>query len=89
MASDQSTLLADFARTCKAARAVSLYPGTHPAIESSLTRLVTSAKRLARDSAVKFDIQRESLAIEGRSPLRPDQSIGELATLLHERSLAA
>ena len=33
MAIEQSTLLADFARTCKAAaRAVSLYPGTHPAI---------------------------------------------------------
>ena len=86
MAIEQSTLLADFARTCKAAaRAVSLYPGTHPAIGSSLSRLVASAGRLARHGPVKFAVHRELLAIDGRSPLRPDPSIGELATLLHER----
>lgn len=86
MAVEQSTLLADFARTCKAAaRAVSLYPGTHPAIGSSLSRLVASAGRLARQGPVKLAVHRELLAIDGRSPLRPDPSIGELATLLHER----
>ena len=79
-------LLADFARTCKAAaRAVSLYPGTHPAIGSSLSRLVASSGRLARHGPVKLAVHRELLAIDGRSPLRPDSSIGELATLLHER----
>ncbi len=86
MAIEQSTLLADFARTCKAAaRAVSLYPGTHPAIGGSLSRLVASAGRLARHGPVKLAVHREFLAIDGRSPLRPDPSIGELATLLHER----
>src|SRR5262245_51803086 len=86
MAIEQSTLLTDFARTCKAAaRAVSLYPGAHPAIGSSLSRLVASTERLARHGAVKLAIHRELLAIDGRSPLRPDPSIGELATLLHER----
>ncbi len=86
MAIEQSMLLADFARTCKAAaRAVSLYPGAHPAIGSSLSRLVASAGRLARQGAVKLAVHRDLLAIEGRSPLRPDSSIGELATLLHER----
>jgi len=86
MAIEQSTLLADFARTCKAAaRAVSLYPGTHPAIATSLSRLVASAGRLARHGPVKLAVHRELLAIDGRSPLRPDPSIGELATLLHER----
>ena len=79
-------LLADFARTCKAAaRAVSLYPGAHPAIGTSLTRLVASAGRLARQGPVKLAVHHELLAIDGRSPLRPDPSIGELATLLHER----
>ena len=83
---EQSTLLTDFARTCKAAaRAVSLYPGAHPAIGSSLSRLVASTGRLARHGAVKLAIHRELLAIDGRSPLRPDPSIGELAALLHER----
>jgi hypothetical protein len=86
MAIEQSMLLADFARTCKAAaRAVSLYPGAHPAIGSSLSRLVASAGRLARHGPVKLAVYRELLAIDGRSPLRPDPSIGELATLLHER----
>jgi len=86
MAVEQSTLLADFARTCKAAaRAVSLYPGTHPAIGSSLSRLVASAGRLACQGPVKLAVHRELLAIDGRSPLRPDPSIAELATLLHER----
>jgi len=86
MAVEQSTLLADFARTCKAAaRAVSLYPGTHPAIGTSLSRLEASAGRLARQGPVKLAVHRELLAIDGRSPLRPDPSIGELATLLHER----
>jgi HEAT repeat protein len=86
MAIEQSMLLADFARTCKAAaRAVSLYPGTHPAIGSSLSRLVASCGRLARDGPVKLAVHRELLAIDGRSPLRPDPSIGELAALLHER----
>jgi hypothetical protein len=83
---EQSVLLADFARTCKAAaRAVSLYPGTHPAIATSLSRLVASTGRLARSGPVKFGVQRDLLAIEGRSPLRPDAAIGELATLLHDR----
>jgi HEAT repeat protein len=86
MAVEQSLLLADFARTCKAAaRAVSLYPGTHPAIAASLSRLVASARRLAHAGPVKFAIQRDILTIDGRSPLRPDAAIGELATLLHER----
>ncbi|HVQ17078.1 MAG TPA: hypothetical protein VMS40_25920, partial [Vicinamibacterales bacterium] len=86
MAIEQGTLLADFARTCKAAaRAVSLYPGAHPAIGSSLSRLVASAGRLARQGAVKLAVHRELLVIDGRAPLRPDPSIGELATLLHER----
>lgn len=86
MAIEQSVLLADFARTCKAAaRAVSLYPGAHPAIGSSLSRLVASTGRLARHGPVRLAVHRELLAIDGRSPLRPDPSIGELATLLHER----
>jgi HEAT repeat protein len=83
---EQSLLLADFARTCKAAaRAVSLYPGTHPAIGTSLSRLVASASRLARSGPVTFAVYRDLLAIDGQSPVRPDPSIGELATLLHER----
>ena len=49
MTAEQAAALADFARACKAAaRAVSLYPGAHPAIEASLGRLVSAAKVLTR-----------------------------------------
>ena len=38
MSVEQSAALADFARTCKAAaRSVSLYPATHPAIQGAPT----------------------------------------------------
>ena len=83
---EQSALLAEFARTCKAAaRTVSLYPGTHPAIGSSLTRLVTATGRLARESPITCVVHRDMLVVDGRSPARPDPSVAELASLLHER----
>jgi HEAT repeat protein len=86
MTVEQSALLADFARACKAAaRAVSLYPGAHPAIAVSLSRLVASTGKLARAGPVNLAVQRDTLSIDGRSPHRPDAAIGELATLLHER----
>ena len=87
MAVEQSALLTDFARTCKAAaRAVSLYPVTHPAIGVSLSRLVAATGRLTRDGPVKFAVHRDLLAIDGRAPLRPDSSIGELAAFLVRES---
>ena len=43
MSAQQSAALADFARTCKAAaRSVSLYPATHPAIQGALGRVVNA-----------------------------------------------
>ena len=86
MPADLSVLLAEFARACKAAaRAVSLYPGTHPAIGSSLTRLVTATGRLTANGRVVCTVHPDLLAIEGQAPVRPDASIGELASLLHDR----
>lgn len=86
MPAEQSGLLAEFARACKAAaRAVSLYPGAHPAIGGSLSRLVSAATRLTHDGHVVCSVHPDILAINGQSPVRPDPAIGELATLLHER----
>ncbi len=86
MPAEQSGLLAEFARACKAAaRAVSLYPGTHPAIGGSLSRLVSAATRLTNDGRVVCSVHPDILAINGHAPIRPDPAIGELATLLHER----
>ena len=45
---DVTAKFAEFARACKAAaRAVALYPGSHPAIGVSLSRLVQATSRLA------------------------------------------
>ena len=86
MSAERSGLLAEFARACKAAaRAVSLYPGAHPAIGGSLSRLVSAAGRLTSDGRVVCAVHPDMLAIEGQAPLRPDPAIGELAALLHER----
>jgi hypothetical protein len=86
MPAERSGLLAEFARTCKAAaRAVSLYPGAHPAIGGSLSRLVSASGRLTGDGSVVCSVHPDILAIDGQAPVRPDPAIGELASLLHER----
>jgi len=86
MPAERSGRLAEFARACKAAaRAVSLYPGAHPAIGSSLARLVAAAARLAADGRVVCSVRPDTIVIDGQSPVRQDPAIGELAALLHER----
>src|SRR5688500_11757688 len=90
MPAQRSGLLAEFARACKAAaRAVSLYPGTHPAIGASLSRLVSASGRLTGDGRIVCTVHPHILAIDGQSPVRPDAAIGELASLLHERLIGA
>jgi hypothetical protein len=83
---EPAAVLAEFARTCKAAaRAVSLYPGTHPAIRASLGRLVGATERLRVGGDVTLTVHPDRLVIDGRAPVKPDQSVGELAAMLHER----
>src|SRR3990170_2722088 len=86
MSPELSATLAEFARATKAAaRSVTLYPATHPAIQASLGRVVTSSARLAASGDVTLVVMPNSLVIDGRAPVRPDQSIVELAELLHHR----
>jgi hypothetical protein len=86
MPAEQSAALADFARACKAAaRSVSLYPGTHPAIRAALSRVAGASGRLTASGDVTLTVHPEMLVIDGRAPVRPDQAIPELASLLHER----
>jgi len=83
---DQSTALAEFARACKsAARSVSLYPGTHPAIAVALSRVASASRRLAAAGAVTLGVHPDTLVMDSRLPGRPDPAISELAQLLHER----
>ena len=90
MSTAESAVLADFARTCKAAaRNVSLYPATHPAIHSSLARVVDAAGRLMQSSQVTLTVHPERIVIDGKTPARPDTAIGELAAMLHDRLIGS
>ena len=86
MPGEQSLALAEFARACKAAaRAVSLYPGAHPAIGVSLSRLTAAIQRLSGTGETILVIHPSTILIDDRAAVRPDASIGELAELLHSR----
>ena len=86
MSAEQATSLAEFARAAKAAaRAVTLYPGTHPAIQASLGRVVAAAARLAAAGDVTLAIEPDRITIDGRAAVKPDPAVGELADLLHSR----
>jgi hypothetical protein len=82
---DQSTALAEFARACKsAARSVSMYPGTHPAIASALSRVTAAGQRLTAAGDVTVGVHPNALVVDGRVPARPDAAIVDLAALLHD-----
>ena len=86
MAPDLASSLTEFARAAKAAaRSVTLYPATHPAIQASLGRVVGSGGKLAAAGDVIVAVMPGTLIIHGRAPARPDQSVIELAELLHSR----
>ena len=86
LAVNQATALAEFARACKgAARAVSLYPRTHPSIRTSLDRLTSAAGRLMAAGELTLLVYPDNLLLDGRAPARPDSAVAELAALFHER----
>ena len=90
MSAEQAMSLAEFARAAKAsARAVTLYPATHPAIQASLGRVVATAAKLASFGDVTLTVHPDRLVIDGRAAVRPDPSIGELADLLHTRLIGS
>jgi hypothetical protein len=76
--------LVDFARACKAAaRAVSLYPAAHPAIATTLARLVDAADKAAATGPFVLQIQPTRVLVDGAAMAKPDAAIRELAELLH------
>ncbi len=89
LAPEDTARIIEFARACKAAaRAVLLYPSAHPAIAATLGRIVdiTSAQTLAQP--LHISVLPDALLLDGRAPSRPDQSLVELATLLHDHLVA-
>ncbi len=88
LAPDASAKFAEFARACKAAaRAVALYPGSHPAIGVSLSRLTQATTRLADSGPFKVQVRADSLLLDGALPQRPDPAIGELAEVLYRHMI--
>jgi hypothetical protein len=86
LAAERTTALAEFARACKgAARAVSLYPRTHPSIRTALERLAGSSARLLTGPSLTFLVHPDTLLVDGRAPARPDSAVADLAALLHQR----
>ena len=85
---DATNRLTDFARACKAAaRAVSLYPSTHPAIRMSLGRLVDAATRITSKGSVTLGVVPNNLLMDGASSPKPDQAVRETAALLHDHMI--
>jgi hypothetical protein len=81
---DAANRLAEFSRVCKAAaRAVSLYPGGHPAITVSLQRLEQATTRLTSGGPYSLQVQSEGLTIDGARMAKPDPAVSELGALLH------
>jgi HEAT repeats/PBS lyase HEAT-like repeat len=83
---EETTRLTDFARACKAAaRGVLLYPAGHPSITATLGRIVQLTSAGALPGPMRITVQARELQVDGRAPARPDASITELATMLHDR----
>jgi HEAT repeat protein len=83
---DMTAKLADFARACKAAlRAVSLYPGGHPAIASTLGKLTEITGVLTATGPFTLEIRPHNIHIADAAPAKPDSAIVELSDLLRRQ----
>ena len=90
LAPDATARLAEFARACKAAvRAVSLYPGGHPSIGTTLTRLGAITATLTEQGPYRLQVTADTLLVGGAAPARGDSAIAELAALLHRQLVGA
>src|SRR3954462_8235027 len=87
---DVTAAFAEFARACKAAaRAVALYPGTHPAIGLSLGRLAEATSQLNEAGPSRLDVRGTALLLDGAAATRPDAAIAELAEVLQRHLIGA
>src|SRR5438128_8138974 len=84
LAPEEAATLTDFARACKAAaRAVVLYPAGHPAITTTLSRIVDITSASALLAPLRVTVLPDGLLLNDRAPDRADPAVTELASLLH------
>ena len=85
---DSTAKLTDFARAIKAAaRAVTLYPLSHPAIKLSLARLTDASSRITANGAVRLGVVPDNLLMNGAAAVKPDQAVRETGALLHDHMI--
>ena len=83
---DTAARLTEFARACKsAARAVSLYPATHPAIASTLKRLSDLTTALTTQGPCTLQVRPHNLHVGEASIAKPDPAVIELAEMLRRQ----
>jgi hypothetical protein len=81
-----SARLAEFAKACKAAtRVVSMYPPSHPNIQSALARIGEANKQATQNGPFTITVLPDALLVHGRGLARPEPSASELAALLHQQ----
>ena len=85
LAPQDAARLTEFARAFKAAaRAVVLYPASHPAIAATLGRLVSLTSSTSLTEPLRIGVLADGLLVDGRAPARVNPAITELAALLHD-----
>jgi hypothetical protein len=83
---ETSARLAEFAKACKAAtRVVSMYPPSHPNIQSALARIGEANKQATQNGPFTITVLPDALLVHGRGLARPEPSASELAALLHQQ----
>ena len=81
--------LAEFAKACRAAtRIVSMYPATHPAIQSALARIGEATKQATIHGPFSITVLPDALLVNGRGLPKPESSATELAVLLHQQLIS-
>jgi hypothetical protein len=84
LAAEDTATLVEFARACKAAaRAVQLYPPGHPAIGTTVGRIVQVTSASALHTPLKLTVRPDGLLLGDRAPARTDAALAELASLFH------
>lgn len=90
LSAEDSRRLLDLARACKAAtRIVSLYPPSHPTIQTSLTRITDAGAHAVAQGPFTITVEPDTLTVTGLRLARPDTAVNELAALLHSHRVGA
>jgi len=86
---EMSGRLAEFAKACKAAtRVVSMYPPSHPTIQSALARIGEANKHATMNGPFSITVLPDALLVNGRGLARPEPFAAELAALLHQQLIS-